>query len=267
MPTAKEYYLEGNLTKAVEKISEEVKNAPSSVSKRAFLIELLCFVGDWERADKQLNTLLSLDEKSALTVGTWRQLIRAAQARDDVFQRGAMPDVIELPTERIQAALKLLILDKEGNSNECESQLNTMMTFNDKNEFSINNKTVSDWRDLDDVNSNILELLGTNGKYFWVDFEQVESIEFDTPRRPLDLLWRKASIALKSGTTGEVFVPAIYPSQKNDDALKLGRKTDWIEENNIVKGLGLRTWLVGDEAISLMDVESIQLLSEVEATA
>lgn len=268
MTTAKEYYLEGNLTKAVEQITEEVKNAPSSAAKRAFLVELLCFNGEWERADKQLNALLSLDEKSALTVGTWRQLIRAAQARDDVYNDGAIPEVIELPTERIELALKLQLAERENDQKQCDKLLNAINSLETKNEYSINNTVVSDWRDLDDLNSGILELLGTNGKYFWVDFDQVESIEFDEPTRPLDLLWRKAAIALKSGTAGEVFVPAIYPSQKTeDDLLKLGRKTDWIEKGSLVKGEGLRTWLVGDDAVSLMDIKNIELVTAVEAIA
>ncbi len=268
MLTAKEYYLEGNLKKAVEQITEEVKGAPSNAAKRAFLVELLCFSGDWERADKQLNALLSLDEKSALTVGTWRQLIRAAQARDDVFNNSAIPDVIELPSDRIQIALKLLLTQKENNANQCVELLNSLESQESKNGFSINYELVTDWRDLDDVTSGILELLGTNGKYFWVDFEQIESIEFDKPVRPLDLLWRKASIVLKTGTTGEVFVPAIYPTKNSDDdLLKLGRKTNWIEINQIVRGEGLRTWLVGEEAVSIMDVEGVELNSAIEAIA
>lgn len=268
MSTAKELYKEGNLKGALDKILDEVRENPTSVSKRAFLIELLCFSGDWERADRQLDTMLSLDEKSALTVGTWRQLIRAAQTRDDVYFNGATPDVIEQPTERIQIALKLLLAQRENQTADCETLLEQLNNLIPQKTFSVNDITALEWRDLDDVTNGIVELLGTNGKYFWVDCDQIESIEFHAPARPLDLLWRKATVSLCNGTTGDVFVPAIYPqANSEDDELKLGRKTDWLEGNGIVRGAGLRSLLVGEEAVSIMDIKSITTVSAVEAIA
>jgi len=256
--SAKDCYLEGRLTAAIAAIAEEIRSEPNNANKRAFLVELLCFNGDFERADKQLNTLVTLDPNVALTVGTWRQLIRAAQARCDVYDSGAIPEVIERPTPRIQNSLALLLAQRENRTNDCAELIAKIEAETTSEGCHINGQLVGDLRDLDDVNAGVLEVLASNGKYFWVDFSQVIELHFSPPERPLDLLWRKASLTLTNGTEGEVFIPAVYHGIKNDDdATKLGRKTHWLEHESVVRGQGLRTWLVGDDDLSIMDITSL----------
>lgn len=259
--SAADLYLEGNLSAAIDAISEEIRDEPNSASKRAFLVELLCFAGDFERADKQLNTLVSLDAKAALTASTWRQLVRAAQTRRDVFENSCVPELIDAPTPGVQRSLSLLVALQEKNTIEIEKLTATIDTENksdNKNTLLINQREVSDWRDLDDLQAGILEVLASNGKYFWVDFSQVIELSFSAPERPIDLLWRKATIMLTNGTEGEVFIPAMYPSLGEDDeGIKLGKRTEWQNERGLIRGRGLRTWLVGDEAQTIMEIESI----------
>lgn len=123
---AAELFSAGDLASAIKQCAEEVKIQPSSASKRALFVELLCFDGDFERADKQLTALASLDISAAVTVGTWRQLIRAAQARRDVFENGAIPSVISSLTPSIETALAALLAlrnDDKGQLDHYASQL------------------------------------------------------------------------------------------------------------------------------------------------
>jgi len=268
MTTAIEYYQEGNLTAAIEAIADEIRNEPNNANKRAFLVELLCFQGDFERADKQLNTLVTLETQAALMVGTWRQLIRAAQLRQDVYDSGCIPDVIEVPTPAIENALALSVALRDDKATDITALIAGIDEKAVAAQYRINDNNVQDWRDLDDMNASILEVLASNGKYFWVDFSQVVELQFSAPERPLDLLWRKANITLTNGTEGEVFIPAMYPlAEDSDDATKLGRKTQWVEHNGLVRGQGLRTWLVGDEALSIMEFETMSNPALLEATA
>ncbi len=258
---AADHYLEGNLSAAIEAIAEEIRDEPNNAAKRAFLVELLCFAGDFERADKQLNTMVTLDAKAALTASTWRQIILAAQIRKDVFESACIPEVIETPTSAIEKSLALLVAVHEKSPKDISKYLGveeTPSNDNAHNTLLINRQAVTDWRDLDDLNANILEVLASNGKYFWVDFSQVIELEFYKPERPIDLLWRKANIMLTNGTEGEVFIPALYPgSADDDDATKLGRKTEWQDEHGVFRGRGLRTWLVGDDAKTIMEIDSV----------
>ncbi|MDO6421796.1 type VI secretion system accessory protein TagJ [Saccharophagus degradans] len=257
MATASEEYSAGNIQAALTAIAEEIKASPSDAKKRAFFVELLCIAGEYERADQQLNTLVVLDPQSAITVGTWRQLIRAAQSRMDVYQKNAVPDVIDQPTPVIARSLELLVALNADDATQAAAALEQLEKVAKPLCLNVNGKAVEHWRDLDDVNAYVLELLGTNGKYFWIDYAQIESIEFDQPARPLDMLWRKVTITLNNGSVGEAFVPAVYPYKAEDDAAKLGRLTQWHEQCGLSRGEGLRTWLLGDEALTVFEVNNI----------
>ncbi len=266
MTTASDLYKQGDLTGAIQALNDQVRSNPSSAETRGFLAELLCAKGDFDKADAQLTTILSLDAQTAITVGTWRQLVRAAQLREDVYNSGAIPDVIEQPTERIKNALSLLVALRAEDTDALVELKNTVDQGVENNLFNINGLTSVVMRDLDDVHAGIMEVMATNGKYFWVDFEQIVSLEIHQPTRPLEILWRKATIVLTNGTEGEVYIPSVYP-KSSTDAMRLSRETDWTELSGVNIGYGLKTWLVGDDALSIDEIahlESVKSLESVE---
>jgi type VI secretion system protein ImpE len=90
--------------------------------------------------------------------------------------------------------------------------------------------------------------------------ETLLSIEFHPPERPRDLMWRRAHLMVLDGPDGEIFVPAIYADPKGvgTDQSRLGRTTDWIEsEGSPVLGVGQRTFLVGEAALPVMELETV----------
>lgn len=265
MTTSKEYYQQGKLSQAISELGKELTSKPNDAVKRAFLAELLCITDDLDRADAQLDILASLEPEKALTIGTWRQLIRAAKTRKEVYEDGRTPDVIDEPTSRIKTLLNTQISLRE-NDDQSVKQL-TIELENNREPCAaiVNGETVEDLRDLDDLCAGVLEVMATNGMYYWVDFSQISSLEFEAPERPLDLLWRKASIVLHKGTEGEVFIPSIYATPTDDSEALLGRKTDWLETGGLVRGLGQRNWLVGDQVLPIMELESIEFTSNAVA--
>src|SRR5690348_15435348 len=91
---AHEQFDAGHLNDAVTAALEEVKKAPADTGKRGFLAELLCFTGDLERADKQLDALGHQDPKVMVGVALFRQLIRAEQARQQFYSEGRLPEFL-----------------------------------------------------------------------------------------------------------------------------------------------------------------------------
>lgn len=251
MTSAQAHYQHGNLAAATAAVAEELRQEPANAGKRAFYAELLCLQGAYEKADQQLATLLSLAPGALLTVGTWRQLIHAAQARQDVFHAGRAPELIGAPTPRIQQQLQILLALREGDIPEAARLALEQEKARLSCAATVNGRAVDDVRDLDDLCAGILEVLASNGKYFWIDFTQIRELEFSPPERPLDLLWRKATLQLSNGSEGEVFIPSIYPTASDDDAAKLGRTTEWLEDQGLVRGVGHRLWLVGEEAVPM----------------
>src|SRR5262249_21119231 len=111
-----------------------------------------------------------------------------------------------------------------------------------------------------DQTSCVLEVLTSNGTYYWVPISQIESIEFHEPTRSRDLIWRRTHLIVSDGPDGEVYVPALYPgaAANPDDLVRLGRRTDWQGDPGApVRGAGQRTFLVGEEARSVMEIKSI----------
>ena len=55
--TAKELLDAGKLSAAIEQLNKEVKARPADGRLRIFLFELVCFAGDYQRADRQLEVI------------------------------------------------------------------------------------------------------------------------------------------------------------------------------------------------------------------
>lgn len=246
-----ELFKKGQLALAIQSAADQVKQDPSDEHARVLYIELLCVNSEFEKADQQLTALISLKPDLGLALATWRQLVLAAQTRQDVFQLKAKPELIEEPTPSVTHALDLILAMKENDTNKIEQCLESINGQVGLTEYSINNNPVEPLRDLDDLTANFFEVLGTNGKYFWVDFSQVVELEVLKPERVLEVLWRKANIVLTNGTEGEVYLPAIYPT-KGDESSALGRETQWQVNGGAYCGIGLRSWLVGDNELSII---------------
>ena len=90
--TAKQLFEAGKLAEAVAAAGDEVKKRPLDESCRWFLCELLCFAGDLDRADKQLDLISTQDPKAVAGAALFRQLVRAELARQEFFREGRVPD-------------------------------------------------------------------------------------------------------------------------------------------------------------------------------
>jgi type VI secretion system protein ImpE len=109
-------------------------------------------------------------------------------------------------------------------------------------------------RDCDDLFGPMLEVMA-HGNYFWVPLEHVHSLTMNGPKFPRDLLWIPARLETDDAT-GDVFLPALYPRSHEhaDNQVKLGRMTDWNStEGGPTLGVGSRTFLVDDDAVSLLE--------------
>lgn len=258
MTSAQELYQSGQLTDAIAACNDEIRNAPDDTAKRAFLCELLCFAGDFERADKQLDTIVYQDPKAMISAGTWRHLIRAATARDDFYKNGHIPDFIGEPTAGQQLRLEASIELRESNFAKAQELLNKAEEIRKPVSGKCDDNVFDDMRDLDDFLGAVLEVLGSNGKYYWVDYSQIKTLEFTAPERPLDLLWRQAKLLLQDGTESEICVPSIYPVGGTEKA-GLGRETEWEESSSeIIRGIGQRTLLIGEQALPILQINKLE---------
>jgi len=258
--SASELFHGGKLKEAIAAALDEVRNHPVDAGRRLLLAELLCFGGEFERADNHLDAVGHNDPKTMPWIVAFRQLIRAAQARQDFFEAGRLPEFLGKPEGAVSLLLAASIRVRDNELSEAASLLNQAEELRPKPSGTCDGQSFHDFRDLDDQTCCILEVLTTNGSYYWIPIAQIESIEFHEPTRPRDLIWRRTRLIVNEGPDGEVYVPVLYPGAhaESDDMIRLGRQTDWRGgDSEPVRGVGQRTFLVGDDAHSILELKSI----------
>lgn len=255
-----ELFQAGKLSEAIEAALNAVKKSPTDTDLRGQLCELLCFAGDLERADKQLETIGQQDPKAQVGVSMMRQLVRAETARQQFFSDGRVPEFLSDPSDALKLHLEASICAREGALADAAAKLVEAEEKRPKVSGTCDGQKFDDFRDLDDLCASYFEVLTSNGKYYWIPIERVKEMEFRPPERPKDLLWRRVNMNVIDGPEGEVFIPVVYAATREhgDEQLKLARGTDWLQnDGEPVRGLGQRTFLVGEEDKPIMQIKEV----------
>jgi type VI secretion system protein ImpE len=259
---AKQCYEAGDLSGAVAAAIDEVRRHPSEIAPRLLLSELFCFAGQWDRADGQLDVIGEQDPRAMLEIALFRQLLRAEQARQQFHAEGRLPEFLAPPSDALRLHLEASIRLREGQAAAAALLLEQAEAERATVRGTCNGRPFADLRDLDDMTSSFFEVLTSTGKYYWVPIDQVASIQFHPPQRPRDLLWRRVLMSVHGGPDGEVFLPVLYAGSaaEPDDAIRLGRATEWRGgEGSPTRGAGQRTFLAGDEALTILEFKDFAI--------
>lgn len=264
MTTAGDALRAGDIAGALAAATSAVKAAPTDADARWLMAEVLLVTGDAERADRMLDAAALHEPNPAVL--EFRKLLRAEVLRSQVLREGRAPKYQgDDATPAQKAALRARMLMRLGDvaaASEAAEQIESLRSplHGHLENADGTTQAFDDLRDADDLFAAELEVLTTAGDHILVPMERVRSLSFDEPRRTRDLLWRRCSIDLKDGTEGVVFVPALYmgPKPETDNALLLGRATDWSDPvDGPVRGRGQRMILVGEELLPIMSLSTV----------
>jgi len=250
----------GKLAEAVDAANQAVRKAPTDIAARVLLAELLVFAGNLERADVILDAASQVEPEAAMVVAEFRQLLRADMARRQLRRDGRVPEFLGDPTDVQRRQLAALVALRAGDMAEAARLAAETEAARPRVAGTSKGTAFDDFRDADDLAAGSFEVLTTTGKFFWIPTERVESVVFHPPKRSRDLMWRRATMSVRGGPDGDVYLPAVYGSEDAAlaDALKLGRETDWIDDGGPVRGVGQRLFLVGEEAVGIMDLATLE---------
>src|SRR5579871_3770735 len=84
-------YKAGHLREAIEALGAELKKQPLDTKRRTFLFELLCFAGEYDRAEKHLDILSDTNAESAAGAMLYRSALHAERERQGMFERNELP--------------------------------------------------------------------------------------------------------------------------------------------------------------------------------
>ncbi len=226
----RELFQTGKLNEAIEALGAEVRDNPTDARRRTFLFELLCFKGDYDRAEKHLNILADASPDSRVGAVLYFSALHAERVRQNLFERKEYP-----------------VAPASGNPRG----------------GTINGQPFQELEDADPRIGPRLELFAA-GAYLWIPLEHVESIEMEAPKRLRDLLWVPALVrtgpAFKEKELGEVLLPVLAPfSWKHPaDDVKLGRATEWVEADGVSVPSGQRMFSVDGEDFPLLEIRKIE---------
>ena len=228
--TSTELLQAGKLQQAIEALGEEVRNAPLDAKRRTFLFELLCFAGEYDRAEKHLSILADSSQAAGMGALLYRSALHAERERQQMFADRKFPMAHKVPLRSVSRA----------------------------GEFG------QAFNDADPRIGGALELF-VAGSYTWVALEQIARIEIPKPKRLRDLLWTPAIVTTtpeyKAMELGAVLVPAISPLswQNQDDDVRLGRATAWIEDETYGDvPVGQKLFVLDGQEIPILELGTIE---------
>jgi type VI secretion system protein ImpE len=239
--TAQQLFQAGRLDDAIQSLNAEVRDNPTDAKRRTFLFELLCFSGDFARAEKQLDLLGSEGRSAEMGALLYHAALHAERTRHDLFSKQQYP------------------MPKGANGS---GQIS----------FSVNGKTYRSLTDGDLRIGSNLEVFAA-GSYMWIPFALLTSIEIAPPKRLRDLLWLPAKVRTsdryEERELGEVLLPVLTPfaGQHADPAVRLGRSTVWEESaNGESVPVGQKILLADDEEWPILELRNIQIAIAQTAT-
>jgi type VI secretion system protein ImpE len=226
---AKQLFDDGRVREAEKALTEYLREHPADVAQRTFLFELLCFSGDYDRAEKQLSVLAQGSSETEMGAVLYYAALHAERTRHQILEKQEF---------------------SRDNAPSPPGQ--------------INGCAFRSLRDADPDLGARLEVFAA-GAYLWIPFEHVASIEISPPRRLRDTLWTPAVIrtgpAFRGTELGEVLIPAVYPFswRHSNESVWLGRITDWVadDEGNEYPS-GQRMLLLDGGEIPFLEIRSLE---------
>src|ERR1700740_356583 len=97
--TAEQLLKEGQLDEALKALFQLVRDNPADAKSRVFLFQLLSVLGDWKRADTQLQVLAEMDSDSMMLARIFEPILLCEAIRADVFAGKRTPIIFGQPPE------------------------------------------------------------------------------------------------------------------------------------------------------------------------
>lgn len=226
--TVQELFRAGELKQAILALGAEVRDRPSDTQRRTFLFELLCFAGDYSRAEKHLNILADGNPDRHTGGLVCRSAIVAERKRQVFFENRQYEQQPALTAE-----------SRPG---------------------KLNGEPFTTIEDADPRIGPRIEMF-LAGEYLWLPIANIGSLSIPQPRLLRDLLWTPATIRgskpLGEKDFGEVLLPALYPMswQQPKDSVKLGRETDWADDTPYGQKLLV---LDGEKVVPFLEVRTLE---------
>jgi type VI secretion system protein ImpE len=249
----------GDPLAALAQLQEQVRANPADAKLRVFLFQLLCLVGQWDRALNQLSVASNLDPEALSMARTYGDAVRCEAVRDDVFEGRKSPLIFGQPEQWLAVLIESLL--RAGRGEFEESALLRARAFDEApaSAGDIDGRPFAWISDADSRLGPVLEAV-INGRYYWVPFSRLARIDLEQPEDLRDMVWIPAHLQFENGGESVALIPTRYPGSATtaDGLVVLGRKTVWEEiAPETHYGLGQRILTTDVDELPLLEVRTI----------
>lgn len=263
--TAEEFLKAGDPVQALAALQDNVRKDPSNPKLRIFLFQLLCVLGDWKRAIAQLKLSAELDENATMMAQTYREAIICEVYRDKVFAGEKDPLILGEPETWLAHLIEAQKHLAAGHVAQASALRAQAFAAAPTSSGTLNGVSFEWIADADVRLGPVLEVL-INGKYYWLPFAQIKSLEIEEPSDLRDTVWMAGVLTLVNGGELAALIPTRYPgSSSGDTAAKLARATVWQDlGDETFVGMGQRLLATDQSDVALMDVRSLVLSGDTD---
>lgn len=249
---------EGDLDSALSRAKGAVRDQPGDPEARARLFQMFCLNGEWDRAEAQLDALLT---SSSVQSPIWKQfqiLMKLERQRREAHETAAAPAIVGEPQDWMAAFAKSFELHQSGDVAAGAALRETALADAPAAAGQCDGVEFEWLMDGDGRYGPMLEaFLPTEGDYCWVPFSSLTSLRIEKPSQLNHFVWAPAHFTWSDGRVLHGFVPTRYfGSEASDDpAHALARGTDWVDAGSeVFTGRGQRVLLSADNDFPLLEI-------------
>lgn len=260
--TPEQLLREGKLDQTLAQLQDEVRASPAEARLRVFLFQLLSVLGQWERALTQLQVLAGLDPESMMLARIFQPVIQCEAFRAEVFAGERTPLIFGDPADWVGWMVQASHLVAQGRVAPALTLRNQALEAAPATTGTVNGQPFEWIADADLRLGPLLEVI-LEGRYYWVPFCRVQRIHMEPPTDLRDLVWMPAQFLWANGGEASGHIPSRYPGtdSRGDDALRLGRRTDWTDlAEGFAVGLGQRLLATNADDYPLLECRTIDLV-------
>jgi type VI secretion system protein ImpE len=259
--TAQALVAAGDPHAALQRLQQEIRTKSGDPKLRVFLFQLLCVLGQWQRALSQLQTCGELDAGALAMVATYKEALQCEAVREAVFAGKTTPHIFGRPQAWVPLLAEALQADARGDAAGA-SQLRSQAFDQAPATPGTLNGEAFDWiADADSRLGPVLEAV-INGRYCWVPFDTLTRVTVEPPEDLRDLVWAPAQLGFTNGGETVALIPTRYAGSAHepDAGLQMARKTEWQAlGGEHFRGLGQRILTTNGPELGLLDIREILL--------
>lgn len=251
----------GDPAAALAQLQEQVRARPADPKLRIFLFQLLCVLGQWDRALNQLKVASGLDPAALAMEQTYSGAVQCEAIRTAVFNGTKSPLIFGEPEQWLAFLIESLLLDGRGSRAQSDEMRVRAFDEAPATAGTLNDAPFEWIADADSRLGPVLEAV-INGRYYWIPFARLTRIQIEPPEDLRDFVWMPAHLDFENGGETVALIPTRYPGSESasDGLIALARKTIWEEVSaDVHRGLGQRILATDGDETPLMEVRTITL--------